>query len=139
MKKPENGIEKYRFRAILYCIFLLYCNGVVPNFRLKSAIKREQSENPDCAQVSVTVAPSESNLTARERRSDIRYSRGEVCIYWRNRRFKVAGLMKCAAKISCTLLISVKRFCISSGIFGRTGGSSVDLGVYSLFFNSKRS
>lgn len=57
----------------------LYWRGVFPNFLLKSTIKCEQSEKPERMHASVTLAPRSSSSAALERRTDSRYSRGDVC------------------------------------------------------------
>ena len=86
----------------------LYEYGVSPKRFLKSAIKCEQSENPELIHASVTLAPAASMRVAFESLIDSRYSRGDEWIYFLNQRVSVAELTKCVLRISFTLLIEAK-------------------------------
>ena len=92
----------------------LYEYGVSPNRFLKSAMKCEQSENPELIQASVTDEPFTSILVAFESLTDSRYSRGEECIYFLNHLVSVAELIKCVVSISLTFLIEAKFLFTSS-------------------------
>ena len=78
----------------------LYEYGVSPNRFLNSAMKCEQSENPELIQASVTDEPFTSILVAFESLTDSRYSRGVEWIYFLNHLVSVAELTKCVVSKS---------------------------------------